>query len=335
MQQSKLSIEDLILTLCLRHLAGINYLQTLGPLLVAMLMDTMVAMLMDIMVVMLMDTRDEETICFVEICCGNILGLVCHKMYENFSVSKLFSIILKKLPTFKITDICLLKTFTDKNTDKNLIKFLTKMFLKSLIGLLIIKHMFLCSEKLYFINLSIYCKKLYLRILSCKNLCFKKVSGNDIKISYNEYYLKTIETNEIMFLKTYPEKIKNNFSLKYSYNIPLIKNKLGYFINTLNIICQFSVSIITKINFSKILLIKMYSLQVILSKFITSKFIFEFFVYLFFSVGTLCVMDLVCLKIKYMIQSTFLEISKVILTFMDLKYMFIHLIHLIYYEKYE
>ena len=85
---------------------------------------------MDIMVVMLMDTRDEETIYFVEIRCGNILGHVYHKMYENFLVSKLFSIILKKLPTFKITNICLFKTFTDKNTDKNIIKNLIRVFKK-------------------------------------------------------------------------------------------------------------------------------------------------------------------------------------------------------------
>ena len=118
--------------------------------------------------------------------------------------------------------------------------------------------------------------------------------------------------------------------------MPLIKNKLGYFINTLNIICQFSFSIITKISFSNSQLIKMYSLQVILSKFVTSKFIFELFVYLTFSVQSLCALALVCLKIKYMIHSTFLEISQVITTFMDLKYiLFIHLIHFSYYENYE
>ena len=172
------------------------------------------------------------------------------------------------------------------------------------------------------------------KISSCKNLCLTNVFSNDFKISCINYYLKTIDMIKNMFLKTHLEKTKNNTLLENGYNLPLINNILDYFITTLNSICKISFSNITKISFLNTHLMKMHSLQEILSKFVISKFIFKLFLHIIFSLGTLCKLDFVYLKMRNVIHGTFFEINQVLVTFMDLKYMsFKHLKHFSY-EKY-
>ena len=265
-------------------------------------------------------------VCITELCLqiGMILYFYTCLLFEN-------------LPTYTISDSDFLKIFknADKNSETKLIKVITKIFLKILMKWSIYKKIFINSDNLYFINLSLYYEILYLKISSCKKLCSNIVSSNDLKISYINYYFQTIDTN--VFLKTYREKIKTNILIKNSYNMLLIDNKLGYFFNiSNNIICQISFSIITKISFSNTQLIKIHSLQEILHKLVISRFIFELFVNLIVLVGTLCAPDFVRLNIKYMIHSTSLKMNQVITTFMDPKYiLFISLIHFNYYEKYE
>ena len=118
--------------------------------------------------------------------------------------------------------------------------------------------------------------------------------------------------------------------------MPLINNKLGYFINILNFIHQITFSIIIKVGFLIKGLIKICSLQEVLPNFVISKFFFELFVNQIFLVKSLCALDFLCLNIKYMIHSTFFQISRVIITLMYLKYMlFICLIQFSFYEKHE
>ena len=95
-----------------------------------------------------------------------------------------------------------------------------------------------------------------------------------------------------MLLKTY-EKIKTNALIENNYNMPLINNKLGYFINILNFIHQITFSIIIKVGFLIKGVIKIYFLQEFLSKFVISKLIFELFVNLIVLVETLCAPDYV------------------------------------------
>ena len=84
-------------------------------------------------------------------------------------------------------------------------------------------------------------------------------------------------------------KIKNNVLIKNRYKIPVINNKLGYFINISNKLCQLSFSIITKISFSNKQLMKKHLFQEILSELIISKLIFELFLNLIFSNLIFCI----------------------------------------------
>ena len=226
-----------------------------------------------------------------------------------------------------------------KNIEKNLTKVIKKLFLKYLTVLLVFKKIFSCSENSYFTNLPFYYKTLYLKILSFKNgiiYILKICSAMTSKYPVLTITWKQLDKNENMFLKNYLEKTKKYIFIENDYKIPFINKKLGISTNIFNYVCHIYFPFISKIIFSNKQLMKMHSSQKTLSKLIMLKFILDLFsLNLIFSVATLYALFFMCLKIKFMIYSTLLEIIQLIATLNDLKYeLFIHLIPFCYYENY-